>query len=94
MINEKAGQHFNSVCDVFTCSMGLDLLLSDLNYGNIDLRNQILHTIGVLMKNDQLVGVKILKLKLVSNILTYFFDPKAKRNETQTKNMLTILQAF
>ena len=81
MIGSKAGMHFSSLSDVFTCSMGLDLLLSDLNYGNIDLRNQVLHTISVLMKNDDLIGVKLVKLKLISNILTYFFDPKAPKNE-------------
>tara|TARA_B110000285_G_C14724349_1_gene423592 strand:+ start:328 stop:576 length:249 start_codon:yes stop_codon:yes gene_type:complete len=81
MLSQKAGLHFGSLSDVFTCSMGLDLLLSDLNYGNVDLRNQALHTIAVLLEHDDLVGVKIVKLKLISNILTHFFDKKAPKNE-------------
>ena len=46
------------------------------------------------MEHDDLVGVKIVKLKIISNILTYFFDRKAPKNEKQTQNMVKILQAF
>ena len=72
MIEQKAGLYFKSLADIFTSANGLDSMLSDLNSGHAGLRNQVLGTLSIIMFSDDLVGVKLFKLKLLSNILRRF----------------------
>ena len=72
MMEQKAGLYFKSLSDIFTSASGLDSMLSDLNNGHNDLRNQVLSSLCILMNSDDLVGVKLFKLKLLSNILRRF----------------------
>lgn len=77
MIQEKkASMYFKSFSDSFTESRGLDQILKDLNAGDENLRNEVLKSISILMKSDDLVCVKLAKLKIMSNIIRYFLVPK------------------
>ena len=70
-ITEKTKPFFH-LADSFTNSQGIDLLLSDLNQGEEGLEKQVLQTMASLMSQDDLVCVKLMKLKVVSNILLKF----------------------
>lgn len=70
MVANKAGKHFDNLSDCFTQSRGLDLILTNLQ--NEELRLQVLNNILVLIENDELVCVKVLKLKVISNIIRHF----------------------
>lgn len=66
----EQGQHFKTIADSFTQSYGLDLIFKNLQ--NKDL--PVLDTILALMATDDFVGVKLLKLKLLSNLIMHFSD--------------------
>ena len=50
--------------------MGLDLMLRNMQDQN--LRLDVLRTLHLLMTHDPLVGVKVLKMKIVSNVVRHF----------------------
>lgn len=81
VLNEKHGAiHFKSLADNFTESRGLDHIFRDLNRGDEKLRNTVLKCVAGLMNSDDLVCIKFMKLKLVSNIIRHFIDTSSKEH--------------
>ena len=78
--DRQAARHFKSLADSFTNSRGLDHIFEDLNRGDDTLRNTVLHCVGNFMKSDDLVCIKFLKLKLLSNVIKHFIDTSSKEN--------------
>ena len=73
LINEReACRYFSSLGDLFTSSRGLDHIFQDLNRGDETLRSTVLTCVANLMSNDDLICIKFLKLKLVSNVVKNF----------------------
>ena len=89
MLTQKAGTVFKSMSDTFTSSVGLDIFLTDLQ--DQELRPTVLRTFSHLMAHNDEVCVKILKLKLVSNVLTHFVvdaSPESVDVRTEVKDLL------
>ena len=70
MIANKAGLFFDNLSDSFTQARGLDLILTNLQ--NREIRTTVLNTVLTLIAHDDTVAVKLLKLKVVSNLIKHF----------------------
>ena len=90
ILNKQAGSFFQSFADSFTSAQGLDQILKDLNSGDNSLRDEVLKCIGALMSTDDLVCIKFMKLKVVSNIIRHLLLP----GEIDQKYVNIILQSF
>lgn len=64
--------------------------MKDLNAGDDSLREEVLKNIGALMSSDDLVCIKFMKLKVVSNIIRHLLIP----GEIDKKHVNNILQSF
>lgn len=91
MLTEKAGTMFQSMSDTFTSPVGLDVFLTDLQ--NEELRPLVLQTFCHLMAHNDEVCVKVLKLKLVSNVLAHFVVNADPESVDITDEALALLEA-
>lgn len=58
-----------------------------------EVRDKSLHLLRVLIEKDDLVGVKLFKLKIMSNLITHHLsDPKVTKNCREEVKM--IVEAF